>query len=171
MINNSYPILEFDPSSKAIINPQDLYKEKEAPTRAVICFFGYILEEMNKDGNLTLLRNIRSEMGLHPLYLYQHKGETVLLFHPGVGAPLAAAILEETIQLGASIFIACGGCGVLDHHLETTLHDGTDGAISVEQWRKDTVEEAAMVYQAYQATLGNVSPKDSGVLHHVKCSH
>ena len=118
MPKQKYPILEFDPNPKAILSPEDLYKEKEAPSRAVICFFGNILEEMFKEGQLTLLRNIRSEMGLHPLYLYQHNGEQILLFHPGVGAPLAAAILEETIQLGASIFIACGGCGVLDHHLD-----------------------------------------------------
>jgi hypothetical protein len=36
------------------------------------------------------------------------------------------------------------------------LH-GTDGAISMERRRKDTVNEAAAVYQA---TLGNVSPMD-----------
>jgi uridine phosphorylase len=31
-----------------------------------------------------------------------------------VGAPLAAALLEETIALGGRKFIACGGAGVLD---------------------------------------------------------
>lgn len=118
MKKQNYPILEFDSNPEAIFGPGDMYKEKEAPSKAVICFFGNLLQEMYENGQLTLLRNIRSEMGLHPLYLYQHKGETVLLFHPGVGAPLAAAILEETIQLGASIFIVCGGCGVLDYHLD-----------------------------------------------------
>jgi Mrp family chromosome partitioning ATPase len=44
------------------------------------------------------------------------------------------------------------------------LH-GTDGAISMEQLRKDTANEAASVYQA---TLGNVSPTDSVVLHHAR---
>ena len=117
MQKQNYPILEFDPNPKAIFGPEDIYKEKEAPGRAVICFFGNLLDEMYKEGQIILLRNIRSEMGLHPLYLYLHKGETVLIFHPGVGAPLAAAIMEEVIQLGASIFIACGGAGVLDHHL------------------------------------------------------
>ena len=118
MPKQKFPILEFDPNPKAIFGPEDMYKEKEAPRRAIMCFFGNLLDEMFKEGQLTLLRNIRSEMGLHPLYLYQHKGETVLIFQPGVGAPLAAAIMEEAIQLGASIFIACGGAGVLDHHLD-----------------------------------------------------
>ncbi len=118
MPKQKFPILEFDPNPKAIFGPEDMYKEKEAPRRAIMCFFGNLLDEMFKEGQLTLLRNIRSEMGLHPLYLYQHKGETVLIFQPGVGAPLAAAIMEEAIQLGSSIFIACGGAGVLDHHLD-----------------------------------------------------
>ena len=33
--------------------------------------------------------------------------------HPGVGAPLAAAFMEEVIALGGHKIIACGGCGVL----------------------------------------------------------
>ena len=35
------------------------------------------------------------------------------VFHPGVGAPLAAGMLEEIIALGCRDFIACGGAGVL----------------------------------------------------------
>ena len=33
--------------------------------------------------------------------------------HPGVGAPLAAAFLEELIPRGGRAFVACGGAGVL----------------------------------------------------------
>ena len=44
------------------------------------------------------------------------------------------------------------------------LH-GTDGAISMEQRRKDTANEAVMVYQV---TIGKVSPTDSVVLHHAR---
>ena len=59
-------------------------------------------------------------------------------------------------------------CRQADHHLErqrnAELH-GTDGAISMEQRRKDTANEVATVYQA---TLGNVSPTDSIVLHHAR---
>jgi hypothetical protein len=44
----------------------------------------------------------------------------------------------------------------------TELH-GTDGAISMEQRRKETATEAV-----YQATIGNVSQTDSIVLHHAR---
>jgi hypothetical protein len=44
------------------------------------------------------------------------------------------------------------------------LH-GTDGAISMEQRRKETATEAVAVYQD---TIGNVSQMDSIVLHHAR---
>jgi hypothetical protein len=47
---------------------------------------------------------------------------------------------------------------------ECGITSGTDGAISMEQQRKDTAEEAART--VYQATPGNVFPMESIVLHH-----
>ena len=44
--------------------------------------------------------------------------------------------------------------------------DGTDGAISMEQWRKETATNKAVA--VYQATIGNVSQMDSVVLHHAR---
>jgi uridine phosphorylase len=35
-------------------------------------------------------------------------------FHPGVGSPFAAALLEEVIAIGGRKFVACGGCGELE---------------------------------------------------------
>ena len=40
------------------------------------------------------------------------------VFHPGVGAPLCAAFMDELIALGYKKFIACGGCGVLDSRVK-----------------------------------------------------
>jgi uridine phosphorylase len=37
--------------------------------------------------------------------------------HPGVGAPLAAGLLEEIIPLGCRKFTACGGAGVLNREI------------------------------------------------------
>jgi hypothetical protein len=46
----------------------------------------------------------------------------------------------------------------------TEMH-GTDGAISMEQRRKETAMEAVSVYQS---TIGKVSQMDSIVLHHAR---
>jgi hypothetical protein len=47
----------------------------------------------------------------------------------------------------------------------TELHAIDDGAISMEQRRKETATEAVSVYQA---TIGKVSPLDSVVLDHAR---
>ena len=57
--------------------------------------------------------NLQSEVGAHPIYEITHNGQRLAFFHPGVGAPLAAGLLEEAIACGCRKFIVCGGCGVL----------------------------------------------------------
>jgi uridine phosphorylase len=52
-------------------------------------------------------------MGAHPVYELDWEGRRLALAHPGVGAPLAAGMLEEIIALGCRKFVACGGAGVL----------------------------------------------------------
>ncbi len=67
---------------------------------------------------MTLLGNLGSEIGNHPVYRYSDGGEPVTVFHPGIGAPLAAAFMEELIAVGVTKYIVCGGCGVLDRKID-----------------------------------------------------
>jgi uridine phosphorylase len=55
-----------------------------------------------------------SEIGENIVYEMEVNGRRLAVVHPGVGAPLAAAFMDELIALGCTRFIACGGCGVLD---------------------------------------------------------
>jgi uridine phosphorylase len=111
---NRYPILEYDPSPEALIEPARVVKPVEdMPQRCVICFFQEVFDRLNKDGRLTVVKRLRSEIGRHPIYRLVLDGQALAAFHPGVGAPLAAALLDEVIALGARKFIACGGAGVL----------------------------------------------------------
>lgn len=118
MSAKSYPILEFDSNPDAILNPAQVRNPVNTPLRAVICFFADILTDLLNNGKLEKLTNLRSEIGDHPLFLYKHHDYEILVFHPGIGAPLAAGLLEETIAMGTYKFIVCGGCGVLDDHIE-----------------------------------------------------
>ncbi len=87
----------------------------------MICFFHDVVEQLAAEGYATQVGDFGSEMGRHPVYTHRfaHNGskETVALFAQGVGAPLAAAFLDELIRLGARKFIACGGAGVLDREI------------------------------------------------------
>ncbi|MCB9008088.1 MAG: nucleoside phosphorylase [Ardenticatenaceae bacterium] len=114
MNHEPYPILEFDPDSSAFVDPQDLLKPIDIARRCILCFFQDILEEGQANGQLKAVYKLGSEIGRNMVYEMTVEGERIAVLHPGVGAPLAGAFLEELIALGCRDFIACGGCGVLD---------------------------------------------------------
>ncbi len=110
------PILEFDEDRAAILmpDPYRFAKTGPIPARGVLCFFQDVLDELKVDNKLTLIGNLHSEIGDHPVYVYEIDGKKISVLHPGVGAPLAAAFLEELIAVGVTKFIACGGAGALN---------------------------------------------------------
>ncbi len=112
-----YPILEFDPEPEAIIHPSRLIDRQEKTKHAVICFFAEVIEKVVKENQAQILFTSHSEMGCHPIYEMDFKGNSIAFFHPGVGAPLAVGLTEEAISLGIDKFVACGGCGVLDKQI------------------------------------------------------
>lgn len=112
-----YPILEYDPNPDAVIRPERLIEPIDAPEHCVICFFGEVIAELAWSGRARQIAVQRSENGEHPLYELEFGGRRLALFHPGVGAPMAAALLEEVICRGLRKFIVCGGCGVLDREI------------------------------------------------------
>lgn len=113
----SYPILEFDPLRQAILQPRAPALSQPVPRGAVACFFNDVLRDLANNGTLTAVGNLASEIGPNPLYALTWNGARLLVFHPGVGAPLAAAFLEEVIALGVRVCVACGGAGALDKDL------------------------------------------------------
>ncbi len=114
----TYPILEFDPSNDALIDPARVVEPVDIPRAAVICFFQDVIEALRVAGRLAHCTTQRSELGDHPVYTFDvGDGRTVAVFHPGVGAPLAAGMLEEVIARGCRAFVACGGAGALDRDL------------------------------------------------------
>ena len=112
-----YPILEYDCSSKAIIEPSRVVKSIDIPEHAVICFFQDVITSLVEEKRLKLVAQQRSEIGWHPVYEMETDGKCLAVFHPGIGAPLAAGLLEEVIALGCRKFIACGGAGVLNREI------------------------------------------------------
>ncbi len=113
-MNPTAPILEFDPARSAILEPRPVRLSQPAPPRAVLCFFADVLNRLRRRGQLNPIGRLKSEIGPNPLYQLETGGESLLVAHPGVGAPLAAGFLEEIIALGVDRLIAAGGCGVID---------------------------------------------------------
>ena len=117
MKKEAFPILEFDPEREAIIEPGKLIPRIDVPEHCVICFFADVIQKLVDTHEARVLAISKSEMGQHHFYEIDYRGKRLAFFHPGVGAPLAAALLEEAIARGSSKFIACGGAGVLDKEI------------------------------------------------------
>ena len=113
-MQQAYPILEYDPAPQALIEPGRLIKAIDIPECCVVCFFQEVIDALQRDGRLKLLHQLSSEIGKHPVYELSVDEKRLALFHPGIGAPLSAGLLEEVIALGSRRFVACGGSGVLD---------------------------------------------------------
>ncbi len=108
------PILEFDPDPHALIDAARLHAPLEAmPARMLFCFFRDVIEALVEAGEAVPFHQLRSELGPHPIYRWASPWGELALMHPGVGAPLAVGLLEESIALGARLFITCGGAGSL----------------------------------------------------------
>ncbi|MBI3649097.1 MAG: nucleoside phosphorylase [Actinobacteria bacterium] len=105
-------MLEFDPAPTAVIEPRDWRPPVEGiPRRAVVCFFQEVIAQTCQGSRV--ITELKAEHGAHPVYVLEHEGQELAVFHPGVGAPLAAAFLEEAIAAGIRTFVACGSSGAL----------------------------------------------------------
>lgn len=111
-----YPILEFDETAVSVIEPSRIRKRRDVPKHCVVCFFQDVIDDVCDHG-ATIVATMRSEIGEHPMYEIDFAGERLAVIHPGIGAPMGAAMLEEAIAFGCRKFIACGGAGALDGSL------------------------------------------------------
>jgi uridine phosphorylase len=112
-----YPILEFDATRAAIIEPTNILKRQDLPEYAVLCFFHDVMDALWERAEVEPAHPIKSEMGEHHVYTLPFQGQPIAVCHVGVGAPLAGAMLEEMIARGSRKIIACGGAGVLNREI------------------------------------------------------
>lgn len=112
-MDSGLPLAEFDGDSPALFDPSPAHIRGEVPDRAVVCFFRDVIDEVCGDGRAEVVAETTWESGVHRLYRLPVDGGHVGVFHPGVGAPLAAGVLEEMIATGCRAFVACGGAGAV----------------------------------------------------------
>lgn len=112
-MTDDIPLLEFDPDPIGVVDPLvSLAAVRDTiPQRAVMCFYAEILAALPKEAKQ--VGELEAAHGYHPIWSLRRHGHDVAVFHPGVGAPLAAGFLEEAIVMGARKVVACGGCGTL----------------------------------------------------------
>jgi uridine phosphorylase len=159
MPRHDAPILEFDPSPTAVIEPSEHIDPTDIPRHAVLCFFQDVIARAVEEFDGREIDEVRSEIGLVPVYELDFGGSRLAVVHPGVGAPLAAGFLEELIARGVSAAIACGGAGVLvpdvalGHVVVPTAAVRDEGTSYHYLTPSREVEPTAAAVQAIVATL------------------
>jgi hypothetical protein len=106
------PLLEFDDSSPAFIEPSEQVPAVDVPEKCVVTFFGDAGQRLREDGRAKLLTDNAWEAGPRPLLEIEHDEQRLALMYCGVGAPLAGALLKEAIAMGCRAFVVCGRAGV-----------------------------------------------------------
>jgi uridine phosphorylase len=107
------PLLEFDGALPAFIEPSVHVRSREVPDACVVTFFGDSVRRLIDSGRARVITENAWEDGPHPLLELRHGDRRVAVLHSGVGAPLAAGLLEEVIAMGCRAFVVCGGAGAL----------------------------------------------------------
>jgi uridine phosphorylase len=107
------PLLEDDLASRAVIEPAEVIAPIDMPSCVVLCFFTEVIEAIAARGDAMQVGAVVAAHGRHPIWEIDHRGKRLGVLHPGVGAPLAAAFMEEAIALGARVIVAVGGAGAL----------------------------------------------------------
>lgn len=109
-----YPILEYDRTRPAVIEPSEVYEAIDISEHCVICFHRDIVERIAVSFGAHVVFEDRGVYGTNRFYQFEHQGRPIVFFQPLVGAAVAAAFLEIAIALGCRKFITCGSAGVLD---------------------------------------------------------
>jgi len=91
-MQNLVPILEFDPTLEAMIEPSKTIRPRDIPEHCVITFFLDVIQKIVTEHQAVRVVENRWEDGPHPIYEFNYKGKRVAFLHPGVGAPLSAGI-------------------------------------------------------------------------------
>ena len=115
MNSREFPILEYDDTENAIIEPSKIFRKKIAPKLCLIPFYHDVIEKLRKEGVLKEIAKIPSKV-IPPIVLYEmtYKETRIGVLSSSLGAPFSAGNLEIAIALGCEKFLAIGSCGVLD---------------------------------------------------------
>lgn len=127
--NANYPILDFDPEKKAVIEPSRIYKRIEKSEYCILCFYLDTVKKIAKEHDAVPVFKITGQGEPIVLYRLNYKDRHVLFVFPGIGAPLAGAVLEVCIALGVRKVIAFGSAGVLDNKIKRNRIIVLDSAV------------------------------------------
>lgn len=140
---NEFPILEFDDSKTAKLNPSHFKDRPFDTNKMVITFFPEVVEKLIDEGKIVLDKIIPGE---NIVYVYRFVDSDVLITHGAVGCPACGGNLDLFNAMGVTKVMFCGGGGVLDKNIEVGQILVVDGAIRDEGFSYHYIEPSRYIY-------------------------
>jgi nucleoside phosphorylase len=149
IIENAYPILEYDDNKMAKLNPTSFAIEPFETNKLIITFFPEVMEELVAKGIIFIERTIGGE---NPVLVYRFIDSDILITLGYVGCPACAGNLDLFNAMGVTKVMFCGGGGVLDKNIEVGQILVVDGAIRDEGFSYHYVEPSRYIYTNSEVT-------------------
>jgi len=111
IIKNNFPILEYDDSTNAIIEPDR--KKNIFPKNCMMTFFQDVLEKHLERTNAEKIGEYRSEMRNFPVWKIKYNNLEICLIQAVVASGSISMMTDFLIGGGVRNLIVCGVCGVL----------------------------------------------------------
>jgi uridine phosphorylase len=109
------PLLEFDPTKEAVIEPSRIFPRKKIPEYCLLCFYQEIIDQLKNNDEIHQIDYVDTSVhGNWPVYEIDFQGKKLIPANPGIGGPFATLILEYLIATGCSKFVVLGSGGTLD---------------------------------------------------------
>ncbi len=105
-----YPILEYDSSPRAVLEPDHENLGLSLPPFAAFPFVGDCVAEYAREHNLPVLGEFVTITKRHPVYKVSDK---VCLCEAPFGAPAAVSFMDWLIAYGVKRVVSAGSCGAL----------------------------------------------------------
>lgn len=107
---SSYPILEYDPNQRAVLEPGHECPDMALPECAAFPFLGDCVDDYAQEKELPVLGMFITITKRYPVYRVSQRA---CLCEAPMGAPVAAAFMDWLIAHGVRRIISAGSCGAL----------------------------------------------------------
>ena len=121
IVKNEIPILEFDCSQDAVLNPNHENLNIKLPDKCVFAFLGEHIDQFARENNAEKIADFVNCTKSFPVYKLNYKGVEIALCQAPLGAAAAAQILDWLIAYGVREIISAGSCGGLQQFSEGTF--------------------------------------------------
>lgn len=110
---HDFPILEYDDTATAVINPNHAGLNIKLPKKCVFAFLRETVDRTAESLNARIVSYFDSITKLYPIYVCSYEGEEICLAQAPMGAAPAVQIMDWLISYGVKTIISAGSCGVL----------------------------------------------------------